>query len=338
MPVFVLTSALIGFNAWAVSESRTGEERGILGGPENTLSEANYANASVMVDSTGSPLDAGSIKAQTQIDDSIVGFLFLDDAALANTGSLFGDTLVKRDELVVYKVQRGDTLSRIAANFGISLNTIFWANPQLQGRTVQPDTEITILPVSGVLYSVAPGDTVESIASAFSVNPEKIRLVNKLNPGEELELGLRLIVPDAKPRRTLASLAASLSAALPDAGDYFLFPLPKNSWNWGILHPNNAVDIANACGTSVYAAADGLVSETGSPDSWNGGYGGFMKVEHPNGTETLYAHLQEILAEQGTFVSRGDLIALVGRTGNVHGPTGCHLHFETHKVRNPFAK
>ena len=120
------------------------------------------------------------------------------------------------------------------------------------------------------------------------------------------------------------------------------FSPPASGWNWGIIHENNAVDIANRCGAPVYAAAEGIIIPDqklgdGNED-WNNGYGLFILIEHPNNTETRYAHLEKIVSSVGHYVGKGDLIGFMGNTGNTHGPTGCHLHFEVLGAENPLAK
>ena len=120
------------------------------------------------------------------------------------------------------------------------------------------------------------------------------------------------------------------------------FSPPTYGWNLGIVHDNNAVDIANRCGTPVYAANEGLTvpdEKLGNGDSgFNNGYGIFILIEHPNGTKTRYAHLSKTVVEAGLNVSKGELIAYMGNTGNTHGPSGCHLHFEVLGAENPLAK
>ncbi|MEK7451508.1 MAG: M23 family metallopeptidase [Patescibacteria group bacterium] len=120
-----------------------------------------------------------------------------------------------------------------------------------------------------------------------------------------------------------------------EKNNYFI--IPAAGWNWGGLHNNNAVDIANSCGTPVYAAAEGLVIETAS-NGWNSGYGAYVKIEHPNGAKTVYAHLGKTAVSEGKYVNQGKLIGNIGNTGNTHGPTGCHLHFEVRGAENPLAK
>ncbi len=84
---------------------------------------------------------------------------------------------------------------------------------------------------------------------------------------------------------------------------------------------HKGLDIANSVGTNVYAADGGVVTFAG----WSGAYGNIVKLTHDDGTVTYYGHLSSILTSEGERVAQGQLIALMGRTGNVSGP---HLHFE----------
>lgn len=84
---------------------------------------------------------------------------------------------------------------------------------------------------------------------------------------------------------------------------------------------HTGVDIANEPGTPIQASADGVVSFTG----WLTGYGNTVKIDHGNGIETLYGHLDEFCVKQGQSVFRGEVIATMGNTGRSTGP---HLHYE----------
>ena len=88
-------------------------------------------------------------------------------------------------------------------------------------------------------------------------------------------------------------------------------------------------------GSTVRAAASGVVSVVKDSNIWNGGYGYYLMIKHDNGTETLYAHLSRIDVEVGQEVAQGEAIALSGNTGRTTGP---HLHFEVRGATNPFAK
>lgn len=238
-----------------------------------------------------------------------------------------------RGGLKKYKVQAGDTLSALAANFGISVETIRFANPGLRSY-LKVGEEIVILPVSGILYEVKDGDSLEIVANRYQIAPAAVKRYNPEYQKLFERPGSQVILPYAKPLSGV-DYANRYVRGLPDLGNYF--SLPARGWNWGQLHDYNAVDIADQCGSPVYAAAEGLVTEASTDGSWNQGYGNQIIVEHPNGTRTRYAHLAKALVRTGDYVTQGDRIALIGNTGNTHGPTGCHLHFEVYGAKNPFA-
>ena len=84
---------------------------------------------------------------------------------------------------------------------------------------------------------------------------------------------------------------------------------------------HTGLDIAAPTGTQIKVVADGTVTFAG----YNGSYGNLVKVSHGNGVETWYAHTSKMLVSVGQEVKAGDVIALVGSTGN---STGSHLHLE----------
>jgi murein DD-endopeptidase MepM/ murein hydrolase activator NlpD len=91
---------------------------------------------------------------------------------------------------------------------------------------------------------------------------------------------------------------------------------------WGRMH--KGIDIGAPIGTPIVAVANGEVITAG----WNsGGFGNLVKIEHPDGTVTLYAHNNKILVRKGQLVQQGEQISELGNTGRSTGP---HLHFEIH--------
>ncbi len=88
---------------------------------------------------------------------------------------------------------------------------------------------------------------------------------------------------------------------------------------------HNGTDIAAAGGTEILAAAGGTVTVANALDSWGGGYGFYVKIDHGGGLETLYAHCSSICVTVGERVQAGQVIGYVGSTGRA---TGDHLHFE----------
>ncbi|MBI4085528.1 MAG: M23 family metallopeptidase [Candidatus Liptonbacteria bacterium] len=110
--------------------------------------------------------------------------------------------------------------------------------------------------------------------------------------------------------------------------------MPTEGFNWGKLHSHNAVDIANACGTPIRAAAEGLIDDI-SLDERGTGYGHYVMISHPAGIKTRYAHMNKIFISVGQYVKKGEQIGTMGRTGDA---TGCHVHFEVYGATNPFAR
>lgn len=295
-----------------------------FGGLNENIEMSGYFEGAI---ANRSPIDGFSFSDSGEQ----IGFVLVDEAYLLSKGNPLSDALPNRDGLLTYKVKKGDNLAKIAANFGISLNTILWANTKLNSNSLSIGQEIVILPVSGVLYDIQSGDTLNSIAEKYSVDVNKIISYNIGLSPSKLESRETIIIPYAKPLKT----SYYTSASLPEYPGYFA--VPTTGWNWGKLHNYNAVDIANACGTAVYVCAEGLVSEVYS-SGWNGGYGKYIVVEHPNNTKTLYSHLQKAIVSIGDYVSQGDTIGHIGNTGKTDGVTGCHLHLEVIGAKNPFAK
>ncbi|MHA6784040.1 M23 family metallopeptidase [Pseudonocardia saturnea] len=88
---------------------------------------------------------------------------------------------------------------------------------------------------------------------------------------------------------------------------------------WGRTH--NGLDVANAIGTPIFAVTDGVVEKSG-PAS---GFGLWVVLRHPDGTRSVYGHINRTYVEVGQQVSAGAQIAEVGNRGFSTGP---HLHLE----------
>ena len=278
-----------------------------------------------------------SLDAMTVRDSALAAIAPPDDAYLDGLSA-------QRSQVTEYEVQPGDLLSFIASDFGVSVNTIIWANKLKDADSISPGMILRIPPVTGVVHKVVSGDTVATLAKKYAAKEEDIIAYNRLPQDGQLEAGEEIIIRDGKMPYTAAvavtgtasgsRLAASAAqfSHLPNLGGYF--QIPTTGFNWGRIHGRNGVDIANSCGTPVYAAADGTVA-IADADGYNGGFGKYIKLIHANGTETLYAHSSKLLVGVGQVVGKGQKIMLMGTTGR---STGCHLHFEVHGAKNPLAK
>lgn len=121
---------------------------------------------------------------------------------------------------------------------------------------------------------------------------------------------------------TFAELKINLPAALPlDAGTVTSYFGYRENPTKGGESFHQGLDIGAPEGSPISAMYYGRVSETGESAS----YGNYVKLDHGNGIEVLYAHCSEVLVEQGVFVRAGETVAKVGSTGDSNG---FHLHTE----------
>lgn len=280
-----------------------------------------------------------------------------------NPQTNIGDRSSMSDSLM-HSVISGDTISTIAAQYSLKQNTILWANNLDASSMLHINQQLIVPPVDGIYREVGKKDTVATIAKAFSVNSEDILKQNGLTADSKLAIGDQVFVPGAKPLVTSSSLVAretparvsttsrvnaaavSTSAVADGAilegtsetaiGDKpFIFPTRGKITN-GYHAGHYAYDIGNRDRPAIWAAGVGTVVKavSGCADvsyRCGGGYGNHLIVDHGNGLQTLYAHMTYPTVAVGDKVTQGEVIGKMGRSGNVRGITGIHLHFEVHK-------
>ncbi len=219
-------------------------------------------------------------------------------------------------------VAAGDTLSGIAEQYGIDLETITAANPGISDL-IHPGDELIILPHKGAIYQVASGDTLWDIANTYGIQVDAIKAANHKET-DDIDVGEKLFIPGARWARADPAVArASFSRFIWPTKGEISSPF---GWRWGRLHAG--VDLANDAGTHVMAARAGRVIWAG----WRGGYGYTVMIDHGGGYVSLYGHLSDFFVEVGQYVRAGQRIASMGSTGNSTGP---HLHFEVQKDGQP---
>ncbi len=281
------------------------------------------------------------LEGHLNIDPRPAGFKTLaivNDTALVSEGNT-GETFIDAGQsgtgqISVYVVRKGDTLSSVAKMFGVSANTIVWAN-DLKSNTLKNGQELVILPISGVRHVVKSGDTLASIAKKYKTDLAEILSYNDLSANAKLKIGDEVIVPDGEIVVSSGSSSggsSSVGASYPTFAGYYMRPVVGGKKTQGI-HGHNGVDIGRLpVGSPVMASADGtvIISKT---SGWNGGYGLYIVVSHPNGTQTLYSHLSRVSVSTGQRVEQGQTIGALGNTGKSTGP---HLHFEIRGAKNPF--
>ncbi len=259
-----------------------------------------------------------------------------------------------RFDVITYTVEKGDTIFAIADKFNLKPETIFWGNYYTLGddpHRLQPDQELNILPVDGVYYEWHAGDGLNGVAQFYGVEPEDIvnwpgnRLdINTLgdfsNPN--IEPGTWLIVPGGTrayvswsvPNITredpaVANIMGPGACGPVDDGPVgtgtFVWPSVErylSGYDYSPETNHYGIDIAGDTGYNIFATDSGVVVYAG----WNDwGYGNVIVIDHGNGWQSLYGHLDTLNVGCGSYVYQGDVIGGMGSTGNSSGP---HLHFE----------
>ena len=278
---------------------------------------------------------SGSNQGRGGGDISIVGgTALLPESGPVGTMADVGDGGVANETISIYVVRKGDNLQAIAKMFDVSVNTIIWSN-DISGSTIREGQTLVILPISGVEHTVKKGDTILSIAKFYKADPYDISRYNDIPFSQTLTVGNVVIVPDgeiASPVTKATVVASKLRGASSLNFDgYYMRPIAGGTKTQG-LHGYNGVDLATYQGAPIFAAAGGQVI-IAARGGWNGGYGKYIVISHPNGTQTLYSHALEVYVSPGDQVVKGQIIGLVGSTGK---STGTHVHFEVRGAKNPF--
>ena len=258
------------------------------------------------------------------------------------------------DQVSVYVIRKGDSLSAIADMFGVSVNTILLANDMKKNDKLVPGTVLVILPISGIEHTITKGQTLKSIAKLYKVDVIDITSYNGINEDAKLLVGDKLMIPGAdnmadeggdKPAQDLGKAMAKDknyydTHPIQSLLGYFINPVPTGHKTQGLHGPGNrAIDIGAPTGTPIYASASGavLVVKTGcvvGKRLCGGSYGNMIIMDHLNGTKTLYAHMTKVATRTGAEIAQGEVIGYVGSTGRSTGP---HLHFEVFNAKNPGA-
>ena len=259
-----------------------------------------------------------------------------------------------RIEVVIYVVQPGDTVFGIAEKFGLKPETIFWGNYFLLAdnpHALVEGQELNILPLDGTYHRWSAGEGLNGVAQGYSVTPEEIiswegnnldleTLGDWSNP--DIEPGTFLVVPGGS-RQFVTWSAPQITRANPGVAKFIgpgacgtimdgavgtgTFIWPSNAhfisgYDYSPSTNHFAIDIDGDLGEAMWAADSGVVVYAG----WNNfGYGNMVVIDHGNGWQTAYAHMQVYSVVCGQSVFQGTPIGTIGSTGKSSGP---HIHFE----------
>ncbi len=252
----------------------------------------------------------------------------LSDAALQREPS--DDEQVTVLKTQTYTLKKGDMLSTVAKQFGVTLGTLISFNNIKNVRRVGNGTTLVIPNTDGVLYTAVAGDSLSGISRTSKIPYEKLLEANALST-PVITPGQKVFLPGA----TLSTWDLRQAS-----GELFIYPVrgyitsrfgTRRDPFTGVRTFHNGVDLANAMGTPVRASMAGTVTDTG----YNSSYGNYIVINHEGGFQTLYGHLKAFSVKVGQYVNQGQLIGQMGSTGY---STGSHTHFSIfkwHRALNP---
>ena len=246
-----------------------------------------------------------------------------------------------------YKVQNEDTPIKIAAKNGITLEQLSSLNPNIQADCKIGDSVILnraepympVQVVKNIQYTDALDyETVKTDNDKLYKGSEKV-----LQKGEEGEANItaevtymngyevgRTVINTAVTKQPVTEKISVGTKILQPTKGLTITGNGQYAWpvagghvtsSFGGSRRHKGVDIAAPAGTSIFAADSGTVIMA----QWYYGYGNCTMVRNGDGNVTVYGHQSKIVAKVGQTVQKGELIGLVGSTGDSDGN---HLHFE----------
>ena len=306
-----------------------------------------------------STLTSPTLQAQNNITTTLYSSFGISRLALLHTNM----PAKPRTDIQEYTVVKGDTIFGIAESFGLTPESLFWSNKHILGGNADNlSIGLTILipPFDGVIHKWDAIDGLNGVAKGFKVTPDVIldwpgNHLDRNTIGEyahpNIQPGTLVFVPGGEGTYTdwlpdftrdnpaVASImgpgyCGKITSGMIGTGS-FMWPTTAtylSGYDYTSIH--HGIDIAGSLGNPIYAADTGVVVYSG----WNNyGYGNLLVVDHGNGWQSVYAHLNQINVVCGENVVKGDVIAALGTTGNSSGP---HLHFElrnaTYGTVNPW--
>lgn len=183
---------------------------------ENLLSASNTSNVNPL-DQLSSADIAANVASMTNMPQAVMTANQADsvkvllataplDQTIAPKPQIINSGIKSITDLKRYQTVSGDTISTIAAKFGITSDSIKWSN-SLTGNDITPGVWLWIPPVNGVVYVVAAGDTPEKLASKYGVSKEAIIAFNDAEISG-LQVGMRIVIPGGR-KVTTASVPAT---------------------------------------------------------------------------------------------------------------------------------
>ena len=250
----------------------------------------------------------------------------LDDGTMLLPAAVDLNVVDGRAHVQIHVVQKGQTLAQIAKLYSIGLMDVVWSNRLPSTSNPPAGKRLKIPDTKGYVHVVQEHETLKSIASASRVSQSKIMAYNGLR-SSDVVLGMVLVLPGGRgpalPTYQASGQSYAYNGPLPEiySGMTFRYPVPGGRFVRGFFRGHDGMDIAQATGAPILAAAAGVVVRTGWVNNCGGNQ---IVIAVGSNLYTGYYHLSRILVSPGQKIARGQQIGKIGDTGCTTGP---HLHF-----------
>ncbi|HZJ85291.1 MAG TPA: M23 family metallopeptidase [Syntrophomonadaceae bacterium] len=225
-----------------------------------------------------------------------------------------------------YEIKKGDTLWDISKKFKIDLNTILVMN-NIKANSILSIGQVLEIPYERArIHTIARGETMWDIAVKYGADVNQLVKANPNKNPRYLTIGDKLNIPDSSSTPRVIAYN-EVSRSFSPTGTHFMWPVvgtitSRYGYRGSGFH--HGLDIAGRIGEPIKASMAGTVIFA----DYKSVYGRTVVLQHLDGYETVYAHLQNINVSPGKQVAKGEVIGTIGTTGRTTGP---HVHFEVKK-------
>lgn len=325
---------------------------------EYILAVANENAAKDLIDllidrqkqSLGDENAAVTIKNEVKVENELVA-----NEEIKGLEEAVNVLLGTRETVVQVTAGESDTFWSIAENNGIPVETLIAANPDVVPETLQPGMVLNLnkpqslltfkseqvidyveevpfgteevqddTTLVGTRTVATPGVAGQTAYKAVLVKENGIEVEKRILEQNVISEPVNEVIKVGSKEPEVKTASVTTTAV---SGSGFIRPYMgtlTSRYGGRSSGFHTGVDWCGTIGDPVVASASGTVTFAG----WSGGYGYLVKISHPNGYETYYAHNSSLLVKKGQTVSQGQIIAKLGSTGNSTGP---HCHFEIRK-------
>ncbi len=218
-------------SAISASQAVPASDASVAGTVANPLDQLSSADIAQTVAQMNTLPETTAITNQAQSQAADLAIASTSNNVIAKP-QVASTTLQSLANIQTYVTQAGDTVSGLAAKFGVTSDSIRWSNNLSAADALAPGTSLLIPPTNGVVYTVRPGDTAASLAVQFGTNADQITAYNDaeisgLTPGQ------RILIPGAT-KNSSGATAASVAAAGLGGGGFL--------WGTGPIYGYNGYD------------------------------------------------------------------------------------------------